>query len=72
MARYWELLRRQSAADKARIVAALTAGVRRMAELGIRHAHPQASDEEVRARLATRIYGREIACRFFTVPTDAS
>ena len=73
MDRYLELMRRQAPADKARVGGALVAGVRRMAELGIRRDHPEDSDAEVRIRLVVRLYGREVAERFFgVVPADAA
>lgn len=74
MARYVELLRAQSPVDRLRTASALTMAVRRLAETGIRQQHPNASDEEVRVRLAVRIYGREVASRLFgaeAVPEDA-
>jgi hypothetical protein len=44
----------------------------RLAEAGIRHRHPQATGEEVRIRLTTRLYGRQIARRLFgEIPDDA-
>jgi hypothetical protein len=50
----------------------LTRAVRELAEAGIRQRHPTASDEEVRVRLAVRIYGRDTARRFFgSIPDDA-
>jgi hypothetical protein len=57
---------------RGRIVGRLTAGVRRLAEMGIRQQFPAASAEEVRARLAVRLYGRQMALRFVaTIPDDA-
>jgi hypothetical protein len=57
---------------RGRIVGRLTSGVRRLAEIGIRQQFPTASVQEVRARLATRLYGRVVALRFVdSVPDDA-
>jgi hypothetical protein len=71
-ARYHELLRAQSPAARLEQAAALTRAVRQLAEAGIRQRHPQASDAEVRVRLATRLYGRDVARRLFgDVPADA-
>ncbi len=64
-ARYIELLRAQSPVDRLRKAAALTRAVRQMAVVGIRLHYPQADEQEVRVRLADRIYGREIARRLF-------
>ena len=64
-ARYIELLRAQSPVDRLRRAAALTRAVRQMAVVGIRLHYPQADEQEVRVRLADRIYGREVALRLF-------
>jgi hypothetical protein len=43
-----------------------------LALAGIRQRHPGASEEEVRARLIVRLYGRAVAQRLCgTVPVDA-
>ena len=53
------------------IAAQLSAGVRAMAEAGLRHRHPRASDEEIRCRLTALLYGRSVAERLFPpVPDD--
>jgi hypothetical protein len=42
------------------------------AVIRIRQRHPQASEAEVRVRLAARLYGRDAAARLFgAVPADA-
>ena len=70
--RYHEGLRRLPAHERARIADGLTTSVRQLAEAGIRARHPEATDEEVRCRLAVRLYGRAVAERFFAaVPADA-
>ena len=71
-ARYHELLRAQQPAARLAQAAALTQAVRQLAQAGIRHRHPQASDAEVRIRLTARLYGRDAAQRLFgAVPADA-
>ncbi len=70
--RYHELLRSLTPAQRLAKASALSLAVRALAEAGIRQRHPGASPEEVRARLAVRLYGREAAARMrLTVPDDA-
>jgi hypothetical protein len=58
-------------ARRLEIAAQLTQGVRTLAEAGVRHRHPGASEEEVRCRLAALLYGRDVARRLFgRVPAD--
>jgi len=64
--RYFELLRRRTPAERGVILAGLVASVRQLAESGVRAAFPDASDREVRARVAARLYGLEVAERFFS------
>jgi hypothetical protein len=55
-----------------RTAIALSSAVRQLAEAGLRMRHPGASDQELRVRLAVRLYGRAAAVRLFaTVPDDA-
>jgi hypothetical protein len=63
--RYYELLRAR--APLARLAAAvnLSSAVRQLAESSIRAAEPNASTGVVRARLALRLYGRDVAARLF-------
>ena len=71
-ARYADLLR--AASPEARLAQALSLSqaVRDLAIAGIRNRFPSATAEEIRARLAVRLYGREIACRVYSnVPNDA-
>lgn len=63
--RYFELLRAQSPSDRLRKAGALTRAVRQLAEAGIRQAFPLADEQEVRVRLAERLYGRDVAARLF-------
>lgn len=64
-ARYFELLRAQTPAQRLHKAALLTQATRWMAEAGIRQRFPHADETEVRVRLAERIYGREVARRLF-------
>ncbi len=58
-------------ARRLEIAAQLTAGIRTLAEAGLRQRHPGASDREIRCRLAALLYGRPIAERLFgQVPDD--
>jgi hypothetical protein len=63
--RYYQLLSVQP--PLARITAAveLSVAVRSLAESAIRAADPAASALVIRARLATRLYGAEVASRLF-------
>lgn len=71
-ARYHEHLRRLTPVERFRAALALTAGVRNLAMIGLRQRHPHASPEELRTRLAVRLYGREVAARLYgEVPEDA-
>jgi hypothetical protein len=71
-ARYHELLRAQAPYRRLAQAVALTRMTRQLALAGIRQRHPGASEEEVRARLICRLYGREVAERLCgTVPADA-
>ena len=54
------------------VAVALSRSVRALAEAGIRQRHPTAGVEEVKVRLAVRLYGRAAAERLFAaVPDDA-
>ena len=71
-ARYHELLRSRVPHERLAQAMSLTRMVRDLAVAGIRRRHPDASDAEVRVRLAVRLYGREAAQRMFgEVPPDA-
>lgn len=70
--RYNERIGQLSGAERLEVAAQLSSGVRAMAEAGLRHRHPGASEEELRCRLVVLLYGRDIASRIFaTVPDDA-
>ncbi|HEX4383020.1 MAG TPA: hypothetical protein VH083_08735 [Myxococcales bacterium] len=69
---YFARLRALTPEERLRIASRLTRGGRQLAMIGIKLAHPKASEEEVHARLAVRLYGRGTACRLFAeVPADA-
>lgn len=63
--RYFALLRSRSTVERARIITGLNASVRQLAEASVRERHPNASEREVQARVAARIYGKELAARLF-------
>jgi hypothetical protein len=70
-ARYHARLGALSGARRLEIAAQLTQGVRALAEAGLRHRHPAASEAELRCRLAALLYGRGVAERLFgRVPAD--
>jgi hypothetical protein len=72
LARYHELLRAQAPYERLARASALTRMVRQLAVAGIKQRHPDASEREVRVRLAVRLYGREAAGRLFgELPADA-
>jgi hypothetical protein len=63
--RYYELLRAQTPLARITATADLTTAVRQLAEAAIRAADPDALPSVVRARLAHRLYGAEVAARLF-------
>ena len=64
-ARYYELLRAQTPLARITTAAGLSTAVRQLPEAAIRTDDPKASNSIVRARLARRLYGREVAARLF-------
>jgi len=69
--RYYELLSARPPLARITMAVELSAAVRSLAELAIRAADPGASTLVVRARLASRLYGTEVASRLFPgVPLD--
>ena len=64
-ARYYELLRGQTAAERLTVAARLSRAVRELAEAAIRTEHPHAGELEKRWHLARRLYGEEVANRLF-------
>ncbi len=70
--RYHELLRAKAPHERLAQAMSLSRMVRELATAGIRQRFPAASAEEVRVRLAVRLYGVEVARRMFgDVPADA-
>ncbi len=63
--RYYELLRARTPLARLTTAADLSSAVRQLAESSIRAAAPGAPAGVVRARLALRLYGREVAARLF-------
>lgn len=63
--RYYDLLKRQSPADRLQIAVSLTRSVRELAMADILRLDPNASPREVQARLADRLYGEATARRLF-------
>jgi hypothetical protein len=71
-ARYHELLRRMPPERRLEAAMRLSQAVRELAIAGIRQRHPDADEEEVRVRLAVRMYGRQQVRRLFgAMPDDA-
>jgi hypothetical protein len=69
---YLSRLRQLSSAERGRILVSLTSGARRMVLARLRAQHPSASEQELKVRLAVRLYGKSIARRAFgEVPEDA-
>jgi hypothetical protein len=69
---YFQKLSGLSRCQRLAMLSGMSGVARRMAEAGIRRGHPGISDEEVRVRLAVRLYGRTVAERLFGgVPGDA-
>jgi hypothetical protein len=70
-ARYDAMIGALPGARRLEIAARLTAGVRALAEAGLRSRHPDATPEELRCRLAALLYGRAVAARLFDdLPPD--
>jgi hypothetical protein len=70
--RYQERLGRLTGVERLEVAVQLSSGVRSLAEAGLRHRHPGASEEELRCRLVVLLYGRDLAARLFpAVPDDA-
>jgi hypothetical protein len=63
--RYFELLRARSPAQRAEILAGLVSSVRQLARASVALAHPAATEREIDARVAARLYGCEVAARFY-------
>jgi hypothetical protein len=66
-ARYFELLREAAPQKRLALCLGLSRAVRELAIAGIRNAHRdrQLSEDDLRAMLAERLYGAEVARRLF-------
>jgi hypothetical protein len=72
MEQYTALLRQQLPYQRLAQAVALSQNVRELTMAGIRQRHPDASDNELRVRLAVRLYGRETATKLLgDIPADA-
>ena len=72
LARYAELLRSRPPRERLAIALSLSRATRELATAGLRQRHPEASPEELRLRLAVRLFGRDVAARLFgSIPDDA-
>lgn len=70
--RYHELLRARAPHERLAQAVSLTKMVRDLAVAGIKSRHPAADADEIRIRLAVRLYGRDAAERLFgRIPDDA-
>lgn len=63
--RYFELLRQRSPRERGAILCGLVGSVRKLAMASERAAHPELSARALDARVAARLYGIEVAKRFF-------
>ncbi|MEI8255808.1 MAG: hypothetical protein WCJ30_09060 [Deltaproteobacteria bacterium] len=74
MDRYATLLRGRAPHERLAIAASLSKAVRELAMAGLRERHPSAGDAELRARLASLMYGRDVARTLFgsDLPADAA
>ncbi len=71
--RYNELLRARPPHERLAQAVALSGMVRELAMAGLKERYPHAGAEELRARLAVRLYGRTLARRMFAeIPDDAT
>ncbi len=69
---YFEHLAALTSTQRLALLNATSGMIRAVAEGAIRRAHPRISPDELRIRLAVRLYGRAIAERVFgNVPEDA-
>lgn len=63
--RYFELLRQQSPQARLASAVRLTRAVRQLALADLKQRHPDATPQRLRALLAERLYGKEVAERVF-------
>ena len=58
--RYFERLAQLTPSARLALMRESSRRIRQLAEAAIRREHPQASPDEVRARLGVRLYGRDV------------
>ena len=69
---HYERLARLTSSERLALMRESSRMVRMVAESAIRSQYPNASDEEVLARLAVRLYGRDVVERVLPdLPADA-
>jgi len=69
---YFERLAKLTPGERLALMRESTRMIRHLAEAAIRREHPDASTEELQARLAVRLYGRETVERVLgPLPADA-
>jgi hypothetical protein len=69
---YYERLAQLTPAERLAMMRRSSRMIRQLAEASIRRENPAASTEEMRIRLAVRLYGREVAERLLgPAPADA-
>jgi hypothetical protein len=59
--RWLEALRALEPAERFRLAAAMSDEIRAITEAGIRHRHPDLSDDEVKLQLVERLFGADMA-----------
>lgn len=69
--RYFELLRNAGPQKRLEICLSLSRVTRELAIAGIKQSHPHRilSEEELREKLAERLYGKDVALRVFASPS---
>jgi len=67
-----QLLRETPGWRKMEMLAELNAAARLMALAGLRQRHPNASENELRRRLAGLLYGEDLACKVYGDLEDAA
>jgi hypothetical protein len=69
---YYERLAALTPSERLAMMRASSRMIRTLAETAIRREHPDASPEELRVRLAVRLYGRELVEKVLgPLPVDA-
>lgn len=65
-----QLWRQSSPTRKMHMLAQLNASAHMLAMMGLRSRYPQASEAELRRRLADLLLGEELACKVYGEKTD--